>query len=42
MIFVYNQYEIGPYSMGIIFVEVPVREIKSLLKLDLKRTKQDT
>lgn len=42
MIFVYNQYEIGPYSMGIIFVEIPVREIKSLLKLDLKRTKQDT
>jgi hypothetical protein len=41
MIFVYNQYEIGPYSMGIIFVEIPVREIKSLIKLDLKRTKQD-
>lgn len=40
MIFVYNQYEIGPYSMGIIFVEIPVREIKSILKLDLKRTKQ--
>lgn len=40
MIFVYNQYEIGPYSMGIIFVEIPVREIKSLIKLDLKRTKQ--
>ncbi len=42
LIFVYNQYEIGPYSMGIIFVEIPVREIKSLLKFDLKRTKQDT
>jgi len=39
MIFVYNQYEIGPYSMGIISVEIPIREIKSLLKVDLKRTK---
>jgi len=39
MIFIYNQYEIGPYSMGIIAVEIPVREIKSLLKIDFKRTK---
>ena len=38
MIFVYNQYEIGPYSMGIISVEIPIREIKSLLKLNLKQT----
>ncbi len=39
MIFVYNQYEIGPYSMGIISVEIPLREINSILKMDLKRTK---
>jgi len=38
MVFVYNQYEIGPYSMGIISIEIPIREIKSLLKLDLKQT----
>ena len=36
MIFVYNQYEIAPYSMGIISVEIPIREIKSLFKIDLK------
>jgi hypothetical protein len=39
MVFVYNQYEIGPYSMGIINVEIPLREINSILKMDLKRTK---
>lgn len=42
MIFVYNQYEIGPYSMGVISFEIPIREIKPLLKIDLKRTKQLT
>ena len=39
MVFVYNQYEIGPYSMGIISVEIPFREINSILKMDLNRTK---
>jgi hypothetical protein len=41
MIFVYNQYEIGPYSMGIISVEIPIREIKSLFKIDLKGHKNN-
>jgi len=39
LVFVYNQYEIGPYSMGIIFVKIPIREIKSILKIDVKRLK---
>ncbi len=42
MVFVYNQYEIGPYSMGIIVVEIPILKIKSLLKIDLKRTKKES
>jgi hypothetical protein len=42
LVFIYNQYEIGPYSMGIITVEIPLREINSILKMDLKRTKQKT
>lgn len=37
MIFVYNQYEIGPYSLGIISVEIPIREIKSLLKISIEK-----
>ncbi|NBR13417.1 MAG: DUF3298 domain-containing protein [Flavobacteriales bacterium] len=39
LIFIYNQYEIGPYAMGIIYVEIPISEIKSILKVDLDRTK---
>jgi hypothetical protein len=34
MIFVYNQYEIAPYSAGIIYNEIPISKIKHLLKFE--------
>jgi len=39
MIFTYNQYEIGPYAMGIILVEIPISKVKPLLKISLDKTK---
>lgn len=34
MIFVYNQYEIAPYAVGIIYNEIPISKIKHLLKFE--------
>jgi hypothetical protein len=34
-IFVYNPYEIGPYSAGFIHIEIPISEIRPLLKKDI-------
>lgn len=39
MVFTYNQYEIGPYAMGIISVEIPISKVKPLLKISLDKTK---
>lgn len=39
MTFTYNQYEIGPYAMGIISVEIPIEKVKPLLKISLDKTK---
>jgi len=35
--FVYNQYEIGPYAVGIIEIKVPFSEIKQALKPEFKK-----
>jgi len=39
MIFFYNQYEIAPYVMGTIQIDIPMKEIKSILKIQPNRTK---
>ena len=35
MVFAYNPYEAGPFSMGIIELEIPLDEIKNLMKPDV-------
>ncbi|MCO5261015.1 MAG: DUF3298 and DUF4163 domain-containing protein [Crocinitomicaceae bacterium] len=35
LVFVYNQYEIAAYSMGQIFLEIPLKDIKDILKINL-------
>ena len=35
MIFIYNQYEVAPYVMGMPSIEIPLNEIRSFLKLSL-------
>lgn len=35
MIFIYNQYEVAPYVMGMPSIEIPLKEIRSFLKLSL-------
>lgn len=35
--FIYNQYEIGPYAVGIIEIKVPFSEIKEALKPEFKK-----
>ncbi len=38
--FVYNPYEIAPYSMGIIRVKVPYENLKAYINKDFKLIKQ--
>ncbi len=35
MIFIYNQYEVAPYVMGMPGIEIPLKEIKSYLRISL-------
>lgn len=40
--FTYGQYEIAPYSMGMPSFEIPINEVKHLLKINLVKTKTNT
>lgn len=35
MVFIYNQYEVAPYVMGMPGIEIPLKEIKSYLRISL-------
>lgn len=35
LVFLYNQYEIAPYAMGVISCKVPLTELKDILRVDM-------